>query len=138
MAVTDIAVYGCDERAVSLSEIAVRQDISVTFLEQLFAKLRRAGIVESLRGAAGGYRLTGPVDAIQISDIMHAVDEVVETKRCEKLAMKSCINKGAKCLSHDLWQAMEDHIEGFFSAISIRDVIERRFPVYDPELEPAK
>jgi len=131
MAVTDIAVIRRDmprlQHTVSLSEISVRQDISLPFLEQLFAKLRKAGLVNSVRGAHGGYVLARPAAEIGIDIIMQAVDEDVQTKRCAVDGI-SCTGKGAKCLSHDLWQAMEDHIEGFFAAISIQDVLDQRFP----------
>ncbi|NNC36926.1 MAG: Rrf2 family transcriptional regulator [Acidimicrobiales bacterium] len=138
MAVTDIAVNGGDT-AVSLSDISVRQDISLSFLEQLFGKLRKSGIVDSVRGANGGYVLAQPVDKILLGSVMHAVEEEVQTKRCSGLeAGLSCTGKGLKCLSHDLWQAMEDHIEGFFSAISIQDVLDQKFPIYQPELEVAE
>ena len=132
MAVTDIAVHGRAGAAVSLSDISVRQDISLAFLEQVFGKLRKAGIVESTRGASGGYSLAMPFAEIKIADIMNAVDENVTTKRCANTPGISCTGKGAKCLSHDLWQAMEDHIEGFFAQISIADVIARNFPVTAP------
>lgn len=129
MAVTDIAVNSKNNGAVSLSDISVRQDISLSFLEQLFGMLRRAGLVQSVRGAQGGYILAKPLADIRIGTVIHAVDETVTTKRCSSLGGKGCLDKGAKCLSHDLWQAMEDHIEGFFSAISIQDVIDQRFPI---------
>jgi len=138
MAVTDIAVNS-DGRAVSLSDISVRQDISLSFLEQMFGQLRKSGIVDSIRGANGGYILAKPIDEIQLGSVMRAVDEEVHTKRCDRLESGlSCTGKGTKCLSHDLWQAMEDHIEGFFSAISIQDVIDQKFPIYQPELEVAQ
>ncbi len=127
MAITDIAVTGDSGNAVSLSDISVRQDISLSFLEQLFGKLRKAGIVESVRGASGGYVLARPAAQINIGAIMTAVNEEVQTKRCGDTGI-GCTTKGAKCLSHDLWQAMEDHIEGFFNATSIQDVLEQRFP----------
>ncbi|PHR90828.1 MAG: [Fe-S]-binding protein [Robiginitomaculum sp.] len=128
MAVTDIAVNSNNAGVVSLSDISVRQNISLSFLEQLFGKLRKAGIVTSVRGAQGGYILARPLDEIRIGTVIHAVDETVKTKRCADHIGMGCTGKGAKCLSHDLWQAMEDHIEGFFSAISIQDVIDQRFP----------
>ena len=118
-------------RVVSLSDISIRQDISLSFLEQLFGKLRKSAIVDSVRGAAGGYTLARSSSDISIGEIMHAVEEEVQTKRCDESGL-SCTGKGAKCLSHDLWQAMEDHIEGFFSAISIQDVLERKFPELVP------
>ncbi|PHR61962.1 MAG: hypothetical protein COA43_01970 [Robiginitomaculum sp.] len=128
MAVTDIAVNGTNTAAVSLSDISVRQDISLSFLEQLFGKLRRAGIVDSVRGAQGGYILARPTHEIRIGAVIYAVDGSVQTKRCAEHEGMGCVDKGAKCLAHDLWQAMEDHIKAFFDAISIQDVIDQRFP----------
>lgn len=133
IAITDIAVNSNGHDAVSLSDISLRQDISLSFLEQLFGKLRKAGIVESVRGASGGYILAAPTKDISIGHIMRAVDEEVQTKRCGDKGL-GCTTKGAKCLSHDLWQAMEDHIEGFFTATSIQDVIDQRFPQICPDL----
>ncbi len=132
MAVTDIAIHGDSAQAVSLSDISIRQDISLSFLEQLFGKLRKAGIVDSVRGAAGGYMLVGQSRTISIGSVMRAVDEEVQTKRCAAEGV-SCTGRGAKCLSHDLWQAMEDHIEGFFNAISIQDVLDQHFPELCPD-----
>lgn len=132
MAVTDIAVHG-EGGTVSLSDIAVREGISLSFLEQLFGRLRRAGLVDSARGAGGGYSLSRSADEIRIGEILAAVNEEVQTKRCGDKGI-GCAAKGAKCLSHDLWQAMEDHIEGFLDAISIQDVIDQRFPKLCPEI----
>jgi len=133
IAITDIAVTAKDGDAVSLSDISVRHDISLSFLEQLFGKLRKAGIVESVRGASGGYILAQNTVDLNIGDVMRAVDEEVQTKRCGDKGI-GCTTKGAKCLSHDLWQAMEDHIEGFFTATSIQDVIDQKFPQICPDL----
>ncbi len=133
MAMTDIAVYG-QGRTVSLSDIAVRENISLSFLEQVFAKLRKAGLVESVRGATGGYQLARPIQKLFIGDIMRAVDEDVQTRRCGDNGL-GCATKGAKCLSHDLWQAMEDHIEGFLDAISLKDVLDQRFPALCADME---
>ena len=138
MAITDIAVSSRDGGAVCLSDISIRQDISLAFLEQVFAKLRKARIVKSVRGASGGYVLAAPARQIHVGAIIHAVDENIQTKRCEAHEGVSCTGKGAKCLSHDLWQAMEDHIEGFLAAISIQDVLEQRFPEFVPEREAAE
>lgn len=133
MAITDIALYGTTSdgvvSAVSLSDISIRQSISLSFLEQLFSKLRKAGIVQSVRGAAGGYSLSLPPEEIYIGAIIHAVHETVQTKRCTGDEGLGCTSKGAKCLSHDLWQAMEDHIELFLASISIADVVAQKFPV---------
>jgi len=133
MAITDIAVSSKDDGAVSLSDISLRQDISLAFLEQLFGKLRKAGLVDSERGAQGGYKLASSASHIYIGCVMRAVEEEIQTKRCGDTGI-GCTTKGAKCLSHDLWQAMEDHIEGFLDAISIQDVIDQHFPQICPEL----
>ncbi len=133
MAMTDIAVSSEDGGAVSLSDISVRQGISLAFLEQLFGKLRKAGLVDSERGALGGYKLACSAANIHVGAIMRAVEEEIQTKRCGDTGV-GCAIKGAKCLSHDLWQAMEDHIEGFLDAISIQDVIDQRFPQICPDI----
>ncbi len=132
MAVTDLAVHDRNGQAISLSEIATRQGISLAFLEQVFAKLRRAKIVNSTRGAGGGYQLARSLSDIFVGDIIFAVEETIQTKRCRGGSGKACTGHGAKCLSHDLWQAMEDHIEGFLAAITIEDVLAQRFPLFAP------
>ena len=131
MAMTDLARHGqSDSRAVCLSEIAARQEISLAYLEQLFARLRRAGLVKSVRGPGGGYRLARPLSETNIADIVLAVDEPLQATRCSERkgaeAGKGCMASGERCLTHNLWDALGGQIESFLAGVSLEDVIERR------------
>jgi Rrf2 family iron-sulfur cluster assembly transcriptional regulator len=134
MAMTDLARHGQKagepDRAVCLSDIAARQEISLAYLEQLFARLRRAGMVKSVRGPGGGYRLTRPLADINIADIVLAVDEPLHATRCSEQtgpkAGKGCMAGGERCLTHNLWAALGRQIEGFLAGVSLEDVVERR------------
>lgn len=117
---------------VSLSEIATRQGISLAYLEQLFGKLRKAGIVTSLRGMRGGYQLAKTPEAICLSDIIAAVDETVKVHGCSPETKQACNGLTDRCLTHNLWGALESHIEQFFAMISVADVIDGRFPMTTP------
>lgn len=123
MAMTDLARYGGD-RAVTLAEIAERQELSLAYLEQLFALLRRAGLVKSVRGPGGGYLLGASADRICVAEIVSAVDEPLQAVRCE--GERGCMTSGDRCATHDLWDALGRNIEGFLTGISLEDVIERR------------
>ncbi len=120
MAMVDLARQG-GERAVSLAEIAERQDISLSYLEQLFAKLRRRGLVQSARGPGGGYRLARAAGDMPISDIVLAVDEPLKVIRCAGGA-QGCLPGGARCATHDLWEALGRQIHQFLSSVSLADV----------------
>jgi Rrf2 family transcriptional regulator, iron-sulfur cluster assembly transcription factor len=109
-------------RAVALAEIAVRQEISLSYLEQLFARLRRRGLVQSSRGPGGGYRLSRSAEDTNIADIVMAVDEPLRATRCSAQG-KGCMLKGEKCLTHDLWEEMGRQIEGYLTSVSLADVI---------------
>jgi len=126
MAMADLARRqdGAEEggRAVALAEIAVRQEISLSYLEQLFARLRRRGLVQSSRGPGGGYRLARPAAETNIADIVMAVDEPLRATRCNAQG-KGCMLKGEKCLTHDLWEEMGRQIEGYLTSVSLADVI---------------
>lgn len=122
MAMADLAKYGGSE-AVSLAAIAERQHLSAAYLEQLFLQLRRAGLVESTRGRAGGYRLGRPAAQIHVGDIMYAVEEPTRMTRCLGEHSIGCVGEG-RCLTHDLWDALGDHIREFLAAVSLQDVIE--------------
>jgi Rrf2 family iron-sulfur cluster assembly transcriptional regulator len=131
MAMVDLARQSCAQatapcRAVSLADIAARQEISLAYLEQLFARLRRAGLVTSVRGPGGGYRLTLPPAETRVSAIIHAVDEPMAVTRCGGHVAAGCMTAGAKCLTHDLWEALGDEIDGFLSRVSLEDVVQRR------------
>jgi len=123
MAMADLARRQDDaERAVALADIAERQEISLSYLEQLFARLRRKGLVQSARGPGGGYRLARPAEATTIADIVHAVDEPLKTTRCSA-PTKGCMLKGERCLTHDLWEDLGHRIEDYLASVSLADVI---------------
>jgi Rrf2 family iron-sulfur cluster assembly transcriptional regulator len=115
-------------RPVSLSEISKRQDISLSYLEQLFAKLRKAGLVVSSRGPGGGYRLAKEIYDIKLNDITSAVEEPILVTRCG--GHGDCVN-GEKCNSHDLWMSLANHIETFMEDITLAMVLTRNLPAYD-------
>jgi Rrf2 family iron-sulfur cluster assembly transcriptional regulator len=123
-AMADIAVHSQGE-PVTLASITARQDISQEYLEQLFLKLRRGGLVESARGPGGGYRLARDPEDILISDIVLAVDEPLQVTRCIGDAIEGCTH-GEKCLTHDLWSALGRQIYGFLSAVTLGDVVNKR------------
>jgi len=123
MAMADLARRQSDaERAVALAEIAARQEISLSYLEQLFARLRRKGLVNSARGPGGGYRLARTAEATSIAEIVHAVDEPLRATRCASLG-KGCMLKGERCLTHDLWEDLGNRIEDYLASVSLADVI---------------
>ena len=122
MALADLAKFNPNE-PVSLRDISLRQGISLDYLEQLFLKLKKNNIVTSIRGIKGGYILSKEASHIKISDIFFAVDEKVKTIGCEKHSKKGCNGKTAKCITHDLWDELEDYINNFFEKKSLRDLI---------------
>ena len=124
MAMTDLAGQG-DRRAVALAEIAARQEISLAYLEQLFARLRRRGVVESVRGPGGGYRLAKPATHTTVAEVVHAVDEPLRATRCLK-AEKGCMKGGARCGTHALWDEMGRQIEDYLSSVTLDDVVHGR------------
>ena len=139
MAVADMAAQSSGEGTSvrsSLTEISQRQGISLSFLEQLFGKLRRAGIVESHRGATGGYVLAEKAADLTLEKIIFAVDEDIKAHGCTPEAKIACTGKTDRCLTHNLWGALEDQIEQFLASITVQDVVDGRFPV--PELEAAE
>ena len=129
MAMADLASYSKD-KPVSLSEIAIRQNISLAYLEQLFIRLKDKKLVKSVRGVHGGYVLNLPASEIKISNIFFAVNEEIKTLNCKKDSKKGCNGKATKCLTHNLWDELENHINNFFDEKSlddlVRDNIERR------------
>ena len=120
-ALLDLALQPADQ-TITLAEIAARQTISVAYLEQLFAKLKRHGLVSSVRGANGGYRLAKPAHDIAVLEIIVAVNESVDATRCDHKA--NCQN-GAMCLTHDLWQELSLHIADYLAKITLADLVAR-------------
>lgn len=110
-----------DDVAVPLSSIADSQQISLAYLEQLFVKLRRAGLVESARGRSGGYRLSRPAASISVADILAAVDEGVRMTRCHGEDASPCVS-GQRCITHGLWEALGENIQDFLSGVSLQQV----------------
>jgi Rrf2 family iron-sulfur cluster assembly transcriptional regulator len=107
-------------RPITLADISDRQGISLSYLEQLFANLRRQGLVSSSRGPGGGYRLSRPADEVTVLDVITAVDEKVDATKCE--GKGNCAN-GGKCLSHEIWQSLSDQIRLFLGGITLGEVV---------------
>lgn len=126
MAMADLAKNGSG-RAVSLAEIATRQEISLSYLEQLFARLRKGGLVKSIRGPGGGYRLAkGPEETV-VADIVLAVDEPIRATRCAAHGTpRGCMTGGARCITHDLWEDLGAEIHRYLAGVSLADVVEKR------------
>ena len=124
MAMIDIA-QDTSGAPVSLAAIADRQDISQEYLEQLFAKLRRAGLVESSRGPGGGYRLARTADLISMAEVITAADEPLRVTRCDGDAIEGCV-RGERCCAHDLWSSLGRQMMYFLSSITLDDVVSKR------------
>ncbi len=120
-AMLDLAIHGT-EKPISLADISGRQEISLSYLEQLFAKLRRGELVTSVRGPGGGYRLAREEDTIYVAEIIDAVDESVDVTNCNG---KGNCHHGEVCLTHHLWQDLSQQIHEFLSRISLADLVER-------------
>jgi len=120
-ALLDLAIHG-DDGPVNLADISQRQGISLSYLEQLFAKLRRSELVCSIRGPGGGYRLGRKPHAIRIAHIIDAVNESVDATKCQG---KGDCQQGETCLTHHLWQDLSEQIHDFLSGISLADLIAR-------------
>ncbi len=125
MALVDLASQS-DGRPVALADIAERQEISLSYLEQLFAKLRRGGLVRSVRGPGGGYLLARPAEETRISDAILAVDEPIRATRCKPNSAIGCRSNKSRCLTHDLWEELGNQIHIFLSSVTLADVCNRR------------
>ena len=124
MAMADIALNE-SIGPISLKEISIRQNISLPYLEQIFIKLKNKRLVRSSRGATGGYILGKPASDIKLSNIIFAVDEEVKMLNCKKTSKKGCTNKTTKCITHNLWDQLDQHINGFFENIKLQDLIKQ-------------
>lgn len=125
MAMVDLAKHGKGE-PISLAEIAERQEISLSYLEQLFAKLRVASLVRSVRGPGGGYLLARTADTTRIADIILAVDEPIRATRCTPGAPTGCSGNKSRCLTHDLWEELGNQIHLYLSSVTLADVCDQR------------
>ena len=133
MAMADLARLNTNQ-PISLSEISLRQGISISFLEQIFLKLKRNNLVQSSRGSSGGYILTRSPDEIKLSSIIKAVDEKVKTLGCKKESKKGCNGKSIKCITHDLWNDLEIHINDFFEKNTLKDIVYKSNKIQQKEL----
>ncbi len=125
MAMADLASYA-RQKPISLTEISLRQNISLSYLEQLFLKLKICNLVKSVRGANGGYTLVKPASEIKLSNIIYAVDETVKTLNCKKESKKGCNHKSMKCITHNLWDDLDQHINNFFEKVKLEDLVEKK------------
>ena len=122
MALVDLARFD-NINPVSLRDISLRQGISLDYLEQIFSKLKKNEIVKSIRGTQGGYVLNKNPHDIKLTNIFHAVDEKVKTVQCKKESKKGCNGKATKCITHNLWDELEMHINTFFENKSLKDLL---------------
>ena len=124
MAMADLAKINA-KQPTNLTEISLRQGISISFLEQIFLKLKKNNLVQSSRGPSGGYLLTKSPEEIKLSSIIKAVDEKVRTLACKKESKKGCNGKSIKCITHNLWDELETHINDFFEKNTLKDIVYR-------------
>ena len=124
MAMADLAKNDIS-KPINLTEISLRQGISISFLEQIFLKLKKNNLVKSLRGPSGGYSLTRSPEEIKLLSIIEAVDEKVKTLGCKKESKKGCNGKLIKCITHNLWDDLEMLINNFFEKNTLKDIIYR-------------
>ena len=122
MAMADLAKNNV-KKPTSLTEISLRQGISISYLEQLFLKLRKSNLVQSSRGPSGGYVLSKPPGEIKLLSIIRAVDEKIKTVKCRKESKKGCNGKSIKCITHNLWDDLEAHINKFFENNTLEDIL---------------
>ena len=125
MAMVDLALQPTG-KTVGLASIAERQEIPLAYLEQIFARLKRAGLVTSVRGPGGGYMLAHTPDCITIAHIMEASEEPLKMTRCGAHAHEGCMAPKTRCLTHDLWAGLTRQIEGYLQGITLADVVARR------------
>jgi len=122
MALADLAKNNAKEPT-SITENSLRQGISINYLEQLFLKLRKNNLVQSARGPSGGYVLSKPPGEIKLLSIINAVDEKIKTVKCKKESKKGCNGKSIKCITHNLWDDLETHINKFFEDNTLNDIL---------------
>ena len=122
MAMADLAKNNV-KKPTNLTEISLRQGISIAYLEQLFLKLRKNNLVQSARGPSGGYVLSKPPGDIKLLSIIRAVDEKIKTVNCRKELNKGCNGKSIKCITHNLWDDLETHINKFFEDNTLNDIL---------------
>tara|TARA_B100000073_G_scaffold194157_1_gene160757 strand:- start:203 stop:577 length:375 start_codon:yes stop_codon:yes gene_type:complete len=124
MALADMARFEND-KPISLRDISLRQSISLQYLEQIFLKLKKHNLVKSIRGTNGGYILAKNANSIKLSEIFTALNEKVKTIGCEKHSKKGCNGRSSKCITHDLWDELDLHINAFFENKKLEDLISK-------------
>ena len=125
MAMVDIAAH-TEGKPIALADVAERQEISLSYLEQLFGKLRRGGLVKSVRGPGGGYLLARGAADTRIADIIFSVDEPIKATRCTPGSPTGCTSNKSRCLTHDLWEELGNHIFLYLNSVSLADVVDDR------------
>ena len=124
MAMADLAKNNA-KKPINQTEISLRQGISLSFLEQLFLRLKKNNLVLSSRGSRGGYVLSKSPEEIKLSSIINAVDEKIKTVKCKRESKRGCNGKSSKCITHDLWDDLESHINNFFETNTLKDILYR-------------
>lgn len=136
MAMVDLATCS-QSKPVSLAEISDRQEIPLAYLEQIFAKLRKSGLVKSVRGPGGGYLLLRSASDIWVSDIIMAAEETIKMTRCDS-GPAGCMKPKTRCLTHDLWEGLGTQIYTYLRSISLEDICDKRlrqkFPLSGPQI----
>ncbi len=122
-AMIDVALHGT-KGPVTLAGVSERQKISLSYLEQLFGKLRRAGLVDSVRGPGGGYHLARPADAVSVADVILAVDEPIDATQCA--GRESCQDDGQRCMTHELWANLNTHIFAYLRSVNLAQLVEQQ------------
>ena len=125
MAMVDLAATCCG-KPITLADIAARQEIPLPYLEQIFARLKRAGLLKSVKGPGGGYLLAKPQEDTRVSEIVAAVDESIKMTRCDAHREGGCMGGKARCATHDLWEGLGDQIYNYLHSITLKDVCERK------------
>jgi len=122
-AMIDVAMHGT-KTPVTLAGVSQRQKISLSYLEQLFGKLRRHGLVESVRGPGGGYRLARGAEAISVADVIVAVDEPIDATKCG--GRENCKDDGKRCMTHELWANLNAHIFGYLRSVTLAELVQQQ------------
>jgi Rrf2 family iron-sulfur cluster assembly transcriptional regulator len=128
MAMVDLATQSAQQKPIALADIAERQEISLSYLEQLFGKLRKGGMVRSVRGPGGGYLLARSAADTCVSDIVKSVDEQIKATRCKPGTSDGCHSNKSLCLTHDLWEELGNQIHQFLSSVSLEDIVDKKIP----------
>ncbi len=135
MAMVDLAKYTAD-KPIQIAAIAERQNIDKGYLEQLFCKLKKKGLVKAIRGPGGGYKIAKPINEITISEIIEAVNKPIKITRC--VSDQGCAKAYSKCLTHDLWARLEEHIQEFLNAQSLNDLSNASTDLFNEKKNHAK